>query len=148
MSKNNMIGIIDGDVLIYRACHKSLKENLDVKKTFNEIYQSVKDEVQCDEYSLHVSAHGNFRREIEQNITVYKGKRKEKPTNFKECKEYVLEKYKPISKDGFEADDTASIEAMDGSGPSRPPRLRLLAAASRTLHEPSQDIGVIARYGQ
>lgn len=111
MNKNNMIGIIDGDVLIYRSCHKALKDNLDVKNTFDEIYQSVKDEVQCDEYSLHVSAHGNFRREIKQNITVYKGKRKEKPTNFKECKEYVLEKYKPISKDGYEADDTASIEA-------------------------------------
>ena len=35
---NKMIGIIDGDVLIYRACHKAIKENLDVKKTFDEIY--------------------------------------------------------------------------------------------------------------
>ena len=41
MNKNKMIGIIDGDVLLYRACHKSLKDNLDVKKTFDEIYKSV-----------------------------------------------------------------------------------------------------------
>ena len=110
-NKNNMIGIIDGDVLIYRACHKALKDNLDVKNTFDEIYQSVKDEVQCDKYSLHVSARGNFRRDIKQDFTVYKGKRKEKPINFKECKDYVLENYKPISKEGYEADDTASVEA-------------------------------------
>ena len=44
MNKNKMIGIIDGDVLLYRACHKAIKDNLDVKKTFDEIYQSVKDE--------------------------------------------------------------------------------------------------------
>ena len=106
-----MIGIIDGDVLLYRACHKSLKDNLDVKKTFDEIYKSVQDETQCDEYSLHISARGNFRREIEQTITVYKGKRKDKPENFKECKDHVLENYKVISKEGFEADDTASVEA-------------------------------------
>ena len=111
MNKNKMIGIIDGDVLLYRACHKSLKDNLDVKKTFDEIYKSVQDETQCDEYSLHISARGNFRKEIEQNITVYKGKRKEKPENFKECKDHVLENYKVISKEGFEADDTASVEA-------------------------------------
>lgn len=111
MTHTKMIGIVDGDVLIYRSCHKSLKDNLDVKKTFDTVYQEVKNEIQCDEYSLHVSAHGNFRKQIDQKFIDYKGKRKEKPDNFIECKEYVLEKYKPISRNLFEADDTASVEA-------------------------------------
>ena len=110
---NKIIGIVDGDVLIYRACFKALKDKLNVKDTFDEIYQGVKDEVQCDEYSLHVSGRGNFRKELKQNLTTYKGKRKEKPENFVECKEYVIKKYKPISKNGYEADDTASIEATN-----------------------------------
>jgi 5'-3' exonuclease len=112
-NKINMIGIIDGDVLIYRACHKALKDKLNVKTAFDEIYQGVKDEIQCDEYSLHVSGKGNFRKKLNQSLTTYKGKRKEKPENFVECKEYVIKKYKPISKDGYEADDTASVEATE-----------------------------------
>ena len=106
-----MIGIVDGDVILYRSCHKAIKDNLDVKITFDKLYQEIKDETGCDEFTLHVSASGNFRREIKQPYTVYKGKRKEKPVNFKECKDYVLNKYKPVSVNGFEADDTASVEA-------------------------------------
>ena len=39
---NKMIGIVDGDVLIYRACHRSIKDNLNIKKTFDDIYEEVK----------------------------------------------------------------------------------------------------------
>ncbi len=111
MKPIKMIGIVDGDVLIYRACHKSIKDNLDVNKTFDDIYEEVKDEIQCDEYSLHVSGHGNFRKKIDQTFIKYKGKRKDKPENFIKCKNYVIKKYKPTSVDLFEADDTASVEA-------------------------------------
>ena len=34
---NKIIGIVDGDVLIYRACNKAIKEELDVRKTFDKI---------------------------------------------------------------------------------------------------------------
>jgi len=114
-NKINMIGIIDCDVLIYRACHKALKDKLNVKATFDEVLEGVKSEVQCDQYSLHVSGKGNFRKKLKQSITTYKGKRRDKPENFIECKEYVLKKYKSIikTKDGYEADDTASIEATE-----------------------------------
>ena len=108
---NKMIGIVDGDVLIYRACHRSIKDNLDVKKTFDEIYEDVKLNTACDKYSLHVSGGGNFRKEIDQKFTVYKGKRKEKPDNYLTCRNYIIEKYKPIMVKNYEADDTAAIEA-------------------------------------
>ena len=62
---------------------------------------------------MHISGKGNFRRELKQPYTVYKGKRKDKPDNFRELKDYVIAKYKPITKDGLEADDTISIEATN-----------------------------------
>jgi hypothetical protein len=109
---NKIIGIVDGDVLIYRACNKSIKENLNVEKTFDEIYEEVKDNTACDQYSLHISGGGNFRKEIQQDFLKYKGKRREKPENYVTCRNYVIKKYKPTMVKNYEADDTASIEAF------------------------------------
>ena len=53
-----MIGIVDGDVILYRSCHKAIKDNLDVKITFDKLYQEIKDETGCDEFSLHISVNG------------------------------------------------------------------------------------------
>ena len=108
---SKIIGIVDGDVLVYRACHKSIKDNLDVRKTFDNIYEEVKMNTACDEYSLHISGGGNFRKKIEQTFLSYKGKRTEKPDNYLECRDHVVRKYKPTMVPNYEADDTASIEA-------------------------------------
>ena len=109
---NKIIGIVDGDVLIYRACNKSIKDNLNVEKTFDEIYEEVKDNTACDQYSLHISGGGNFRKQIEQDFLKYKGKRREKPENYIACRDYVIKKYKPTMVKNYEADDTASVEAF------------------------------------
>ena len=111
MNINKMIGLIDGDVLIYRAIHKSEKDNTKPNDTFDSIMKQVKIDTACQEYTLHVSGKGNFRREIEQPYTVYKGQRKEKPPQFRDLKEYVIKTYNPVMHDGLEADDTISIEA-------------------------------------
>jgi len=108
-----IIGLVDGDVLLYRACNKAIKDNLNVKNVFDDIYKEVKINTGCEQYHMHISGKGNFRRELKQPYTVYKGKRKDKPDNFRELKDYVINKYKPITKDGFEADDTISIEATN-----------------------------------
>lgn len=108
-----IIGLVDGDVLLYRACNKAIKDNLNVKNVFDNIYKEVKINTGCEQYHMHISGKGNFRRELKQPYTVYKGKRKDKPDNFRELKDYVIDKYKPITKDGFEADDTISIEATN-----------------------------------
>ena len=109
---NKIIGIVDGDVLVYRACNKAIKDNLDVRKTFDDIYEEVKMNTACDEYSLHISGGGNFRKEIEQTFLKYKGKRRDKPDNYLECRDYVAKKYNPIMVPNYEADDTASVEAF------------------------------------
>ena len=97
--------------LIYRAIHKSEKDNTKPNDTFDSIMKQVKIDTACQEYTLHVSGKGNFRREIEQPYTVYKGQRKEKPPQFRDLKEYVIKTYNPVMHDGLEADDTISIEA-------------------------------------
>ena len=109
---NKIVGIVDGDVLIYRACNKAIKDNLNVEKTFDEIYEEVKDNTACDQYSLHISGGGNFRKEIQQDFLKYKGKRREKPENYIACRDYVIKKYKPTMVKNYEADDTASVEAF------------------------------------
>ena len=106
-----MIGIIDGDILIYRACHKSLKENLDVTATFDQLLEDLYDQMACTSYSLHISGGGNFRKKLKQNFTVYKGKRKEKPANYIFLRDYILKNHDVISVPLYEADDTAAIEA-------------------------------------
>jgi|TARA_B110000211_G_scaffold215159_1_gene257143 5'-3' exonuclease len=108
---NKIIGIVDGDVLIYRACNKAIKEELDVRKTFDKIYDEVKMNTACDKYSLHISGGGNFRKEIKQDFLKYKGKRREKPENYLECRDYVTKNHNPIMVPNYEADDTASVEA-------------------------------------
>ena len=110
---NKVIGLIDGDVLIYRAINKSEKDNIKPNDAFDIVLEAIKRETACQEYSLHVSGKGNFRKEIKQPYTVYKGKRKDKPPQFRALKEYIIEKYKPIMHDGLEADDTISIEANE-----------------------------------
>ena len=110
MSKG-IIGIIDGDILIYRACHRSLKLNLDVTSTFDELYEDLMQQMACSSYSLHISGSGNFRKDLKQGFTKYKGTRKEKPANYMFLRDYIFKKYDVITAATYEADDTASIEA-------------------------------------
>ena len=105
-----MIGIIDGDILIYRACHKALKENLSVTEVFDDLLEELQDQMACESYSLHISGGGNFRKDLKQGFTKYKGKRREKPANYKFLRDYVLKNHETISVANYEADDTASIE--------------------------------------
>jgi len=109
MSKG-IIGIIDGDILIYRACHRALKHNLLVTSVFDDLYDDLCEQMACSEYSLHISGTGNFRKNIKQGFTKYKGTRKTKPTNYTFIRDYVIKKYDTVTVPLYEADDTASIE--------------------------------------
>lgn len=113
MEQNKIRGIVDGDILIYRACHKALKDNKDVRNVFDDLYEELQSDMACDDYSLHISQGGNFRKLIKQKFTVYKGKRRDKPENYVLLKDYVIKKYDCISAHNFEADDTACIEATE-----------------------------------
>lgn len=109
MSKG-IIGIIDGDILIYRACHRALKHNLVVTSVFDDLYDDLCEQMACTEYSLHISGTGNFRKNIKQGFTKYKGTRKTKPTNYTFIRDYVIKKYDTVTVPLYEADDTACIE--------------------------------------
>lgn len=107
---NGIVGIIDGDILIYRSCHKALKDNLDVTSVFDDLYEELTDQMACTRYSLHISGKGNFRKNLKQGFTNYKGKRKDKPANYHFIRDYVIKKYDTVTVPLYEADDTACIE--------------------------------------
>ena len=111
MNNKGIVGIIDGDILIYRACHKALKENKDVTSVFDDLYDDLIEQMACTKYSLHISGSGNFRKKLRQGFTKYKGKRKEKPANYYFLRDYILKNYDVVTAATYEADDTASIEA-------------------------------------
>lgn len=106
-----IIGLIDTDILIYRACFKSIKDHLDPKSTFDELLKDIKQQICCDSYELHVSGPSNFRKELNQTFVSYKGTRNKKPENYPELKAYVIANYDVVRQKGYEADDTIAIRA-------------------------------------
>lgn len=108
-----MIGIIDMDVLVYRALAKSEKDGTPVIEVFDKLLEDIETNAACDKYSYHLSGIGNFRKNIKQGFTKYKGKRSQKPEQYQFLRNYVLKQYNTITVNLLEADDTAAIEATD-----------------------------------
>lgn len=116
-TKDKLTVLVDGDVLLYRAAFRSIKEGSDPGYAFNDIFNNLKYDIGDANYELHISGKGNFRKKIHQQLVDdkvdYKGKRKEKPEAYYRTRQYVYDNYKPITVDGYEADDTAAIRATE-----------------------------------
>lgn len=105
-----VIGLIDCDVLIYRTCYKSIKDGTHLFNTFDDILDGVQKATACDEYEIHLSGKGNFRKDVKSGFTrEYKGKRKSKPDGYHALRDYVIRKYDTITVPLFEADDTIAM---------------------------------------
>ena len=107
------IGIVDMDVLLYRSLAIHEKNGGEVIEVFDDLLEKIESDAACEKYSYHLSGTGNFRKNLKQGFTKYKGKRKEKPKLYDFLRSYVLDKYNCISVNLFEADDTAAIEATE-----------------------------------
>lgn len=110
MKHTKLKTVVDGDVLLYRTAHKAMKDNANIKITFDSIFDELKNNIQSDIYELHISGGDNFRKKIAPNIVDYKGKRKEKPVQYFEVRDYIVATYNPVCVKGYEADDTAAME--------------------------------------
>ena len=108
-----MIGIVDMDVLVYRALAKHMKDGGEIIEVFDNLLENIEQNAACETYSYHLSGTGNFRKNIKQGFTKYKGKRKDKPALYNFLRNYVADKYQCISVNLYEADDTAAIEATE-----------------------------------
>ena len=101
------------DVLVYRSLAKQMKDGGNITEVFDDLLNNIEQGAACDSYSYHLSGQGNFRKDLKQGFTKYKGKRKEKPELYEFLRNYVLKQYDCISVPLFEADDTAAIEASN-----------------------------------
>lgn len=108
MIKN--IGLIDCDVLVYRSCYKSAKEGISIITVFDDILDHIQRIAACDDYEIHLSGKGNFRKEVNPGFAnEYKGKRKSKPEGYELLRDYILNNHDTITVPMFEADDTIAI---------------------------------------
>lgn len=107
------IGIIDMDVLVYRSLAKQMKEGGDVIQVFDTLLEKIEQDAACEKYSYHLSGTGNFRKNLKQGFTKYKGKRSSKPPLYNFLRDYIAKQYDCITVPLFEADDTAAIEATN-----------------------------------
>ena len=101
------------DVLVHRALARQIRDGGDIIAIFDELLEFVERDAACESYSYHLSGIGNFRKNIKQGFTKYKGKRTEKPKLYNFLRKYVSDKYDCISVNLYEADDTAAIEATE-----------------------------------
>lgn len=110
------IALIDGDYMLYVACHNKAGEDIkdfsQIKDNFESYLENILANSEADGYIGFLTGR-NFRKEINPD---YKGNRKgERPEFFKELKEYALTKFNLI--EPLEADDCVNIckNKMTGS---------------------------------
>ncbi len=107
----NEVALIDADSLLYICLYnkkdlppKSLEE---CKEAIDNMIFNILDVTEATHYILALTIGKNFRYSIKED---YKGDRKsEKPVYFKECKDYLLEKYQAVFNENLEADDIINI---------------------------------------
>lgn len=109
--------LIDGDVIAYRLsfkCKDMTDEQevlLEVRDFFSNLYNYI-DPFNLYEKHVYLTGKGNFRYDIAK-VSIYKGNRKDtpKPTWLSFVRQVILDQYRAILSNGFEADDLIAMAA-------------------------------------
>ncbi len=110
--KNSKIALIDSDSILY-ICLYNKKD--DIPKTLDQCKSGIDNMIsnilkytKSTHYILTLTVGTNFRYTIRDN---YKADRKKsnKPDFFKECREYLIERYNAIWNENLESDDLVNI---------------------------------------
>lgn len=114
LKNKTMTAILDLDYLFYVCCHNKegydTKTLDDVKSAVDHLMFRMLDDVQATNYIGYISGKGNFRKDLNP---LYKANRKKTDIPFmKECREYVIERWKATFFDGVEADDLCNITKL------------------------------------
>lgn len=132
-----MIGIVDGDILIYRcgfAAEKRIrvdKENGEfelkrevaplshAKQNLNTVLEHLDKKFELLE--IYLSGKKNFRKEVAK-LKPYKGNRSpfSKPVHYDDLRHYLERSRGAVITDGVEADDSIGIRATSGRAEGRP----------------------------
>lgn len=102
--------IIDGDIIAYSSAWAVAKQNSvkAVLKASKEMLLNIRETLELDDATIHLSGSSNFRYEI---YPQYKAGRKEKPPAIDEVRKYLIKYWDAVVSDGVEADDAMAIEA-------------------------------------
>jgi DNA polymerase-1 len=114
------IAAVDADVIAYRvaaACQEETQETM--IDTIRAFVFNMMHETQCQEYCLLLTGSNNFRYEVAKTKP-YKGNRKEveRPKWLSDARQYLVDHYKALIVEGYEADDACASLADRYSGSS------------------------------
>jgi 5'-3' exonuclease len=100
--------LIDGDLYSYRSSASAENDNLGIAIfRVEEMIDKTLHETGADEFSIFLSGSNNFRNTI---LFEYKANRTQpKPKYLAEVREYLTDKYKAETTDGYEADDALGV---------------------------------------
>lgn len=76
----------------------------------NLIVSGLLKELDTGDYTIYLSGPKNFRNHIPYPVK-YKGNRPAKPVNLEACRQYLIDHYRVVVTDGYEADDGIGIAA-------------------------------------
>jgi 5'-3' exonuclease len=105
--------LIDADIIAYRCAASAENENLDVaiSRTDSMMMELLSFD---DKYLSFLSGENNFRKIINPE---YKANRKDiiKPIYLNDCKQYLIDEFKSIVTNGYEADDALGFNQTEES---------------------------------
>jgi len=103
-----MRALLDGDIYAFRPASSAEGDNLSIAiARMEEMIDNTLAAVGADEFSIFLSGENNFRYSV---YPEYKANRTQpKPRFLRDCKQYLIDKYKAEVSDGCEADDLLGI---------------------------------------
>jgi 5'-3' exonuclease len=103
--------LIDADIIAYRAAASAENENIDIaiSRTDSMMMELLSFD---NKYLSFLSGENNFRKVINPE---YKANRKDiiKPIYLNDCKQYLIDEFKSIVTDGYEADDALGFNQTE-----------------------------------
>jgi 5'-3' exonuclease len=107
------IGLMDGDMYAYRCSASAENDPIDVAITRLDLL--VRESLNhVDSFVIALGGDGNFRKEINPE---YKANRKDKPKPkyLEDCRKFLLDEYKAVVCNGYEADDYLGFSQTEDS---------------------------------
>jgi len=103
--------LIDGGCLL----HRYLSEGTDIaKEKIDSLIRDLRDFCGLPEYRIYLSEGINFRHSIAKTRP-YKGTRKDKPENYQEVRDFIIESYNVEIVLGYEEDDALGVNQSDST---------------------------------
>lgn len=104
--------LIDGDIAVYRvACTCEDEVEQVAKWRINDTMTDILEATEADSHVVYLTGRDNFRKNLDPT---YKANRtQERPTFWQACRDHLVNKYKAVIVDNYEADDAMGWNQTD-----------------------------------